>query len=199
VGDLAAAERLTAILLDLTEKHSLNSFHPFGLGFAGELSAARGNFVGVRLLRACLDGLRETLHRTFYVVFLGGLAKALAAIGNVEEGLITIDEALGRAEHNGEAWYVPELLRIKGEVLLSHREPNAIDAEDQFLRSLVWARREGALSWELRSATSLARLWRDQARTKEAHELLAPVYHRFTEGFDTVDVKGAKALLETLR
>jgi len=199
VGDLAAAERLTAILLDHTEKHSLDSFHPFGLGFAGELSATRGNFVvGVRLLRACLDGLRETLHRTFYVVFLGGLAKALAAIGNVEEGLITIDEALGRAEHNGEAWYMPELLRIKGEVLLQ-RKPNAIDAEDHFLRSLAWARRQGALSWELRSATSLARLWRDQARTKEAHELLAPVYHRFTEGFDTVDVKAAKALVESLR
>ena len=200
VGDLAAAERLTAILLDHTEKHSLDSFHPFGLGFAGELSATRGNFVvGVRLLRACLDGLRETLHRTFYVVFLGGLAKALAAIGDVEEGLATIDEALERAERNGEAWYMPELLRIKGEVLLSCREPNAIDAEDQFFQSLAWARRQGALSWELRSATSLARLWRDQARTKEAHELLAPVYDRFTEGFDTVDVKAAKALVESLR
>jgi predicted ATPase len=93
---------------------------------------------------------------------------------------------------------MPELLRIKGEVLLQ-RKPNAIDAEDHFLRSLAWARRQGALSWELRSATSLARLWRDQARTKEAHELLAPVYHRFTEGFDTVDVKAAKALVESLR
>jgi predicted ATPase len=200
VGDLAAAERLTAILLDHTEKHSLDSFHPFGLGFEGELSAIRGNFVAaVRLLRACLDGLRETLHRTFYVVFLGGLAKALAAIGNVEEGLITVDEALGRAEHNGEAWYMPELLRIKGEVLLQQREAKVIDAEDHFLRSLAWARRQGALSWELRSATSLARLWCAQARTKEAHELLAPVYHRFTAGFDTVDVKAAKALVESLR
>ena len=199
VGDLAAAERLTAILLDHTEKHSLDSFHPFGLGFAGELSAARGNFVvGVRLLRACLDGLREARFQTFYAVFLGGLAKSLAATGNVEEGLTTIDKALGGAERNGEAWYMPELLRIKGEVLLQ-REPNAIYAEDQFLRSLAWARRQGALSWELRSATSLARLWCDQARTTEAHELLAPVYHRFTEGFDTVDVKAAKALVESLR
>jgi predicted ATPase len=94
---------------------------------------------------------------------------------------------------------MPELLRIKGEVLLQQREPNAIVAEDQFLQSLAWARRQGALSWELRSATSLARLWRDQARTKEAHDLLAPVYHRFTEGFDTVDVKAAKALVESLR
>jgi predicted ATPase len=93
---------------------------------------------------------------------------------------------------------MPELLRIKGEVLLQ-RKPNARDAEDQFLQSVAWARRQGALSWELRSTTSLARLWRDQARTKEAHELLAPVYHRFTEGFDTVDVKAAKALVESLR
>jgi predicted ATPase len=200
VGDLAAAERSKAILLDLTEKHSLDSFYPFGLGFEGELSATRGNFVvGVRLLRACLDGLREARYQVLYVVFLGGLAKALAAIGDVEEGLATIDEALGRAARNGEAWYMPELLRIKGEVLLSRREPNAVDAEDQFLRSLAWARRVGALSWELRSAASLARLWRDQARTKEAHELLAPVFDRFTEGFDTVDLKAAKALVESLR
>jgi predicted ATPase len=199
VGDLAAAERSTAMLLDHAEKHSLDSHHPFGLGFEGELSATRGNFVvGVRLLRACLDGLREARFQTFYAVFLGGLAKALAATGNVEEGLTTIDKALGGAERNGEAWYMPELLRIKGEVLLQ-REPNAIYAEDQFLRSLAWARRQGALSWELRSATSLARLWCDQARTTEAHELLAPVYHRFTEGFDTVDVKAAKALVESLR
>ena len=117
----------------------------------------------------------------------------------VEGVLFGIAAPKGRAERNGEAWYMPELLRIKGEVLLSCREPNAIDAEDQFLRSLAWARRVGALSWELRSATSLARLWRDQARTNEAHELLAPVYDRFTEGFDTVDVKAAKALVESLR
>jgi predicted ATPase/DNA-binding winged helix-turn-helix (wHTH) protein len=200
LGDLAAAERSTAILLDHTEKHSLDSFHPLGLGFAGELSATRGDFVvGVRLLRACLDGLRDARFQTFYGVFLGDLAKAVAATGNVEEGLATIDEALGLAERSGEAWYMPELLRIKGEVLLSRREPNAIDAEDQFLQSLAWARRQGALSWELRSATSLARLWRDQARTKEAHDLLAPVYDQFTEGFDTVDVKAAKALVESLR
>jgi predicted ATPase len=93
---------------------------------------------------------------------------------------------------------MPELLRIKGEMLLQ-RKPNAIDAEGHFLRSLAWAGRQGALSWELRSATSLARLWRYQARTKEAHELLAPVYDRFTEGFDTVDLKAAKALVESLR
>jgi predicted ATPase/DNA-binding winged helix-turn-helix (wHTH) protein len=200
VGDLAAAERSTAILLDHAAKHSLDSHHPFGLGFEGELSATRGDFVvGVRLLRACLDGLREARFQTFYGVFLGSLAKAVAATGNVQKGLTTIEEALGLAERSGEKWYMPELLRIKGEVLLSRREPNAIDAEDQFLQSLAWARRQRALSWELRSATSLARLWRDQARTKEAHELLAPVYDRFTEGFDTVDVKAAKVLVESLR
>jgi predicted ATPase/DNA-binding winged helix-turn-helix (wHTH) protein len=200
VGDLAASERSTAMLLDHAERHSLDSHYPFGLGFEGELSATRGDFVlGVRLLRTCLDGLREARFQTFYGVFLGDLAKAVAATGNVEEGLATIDEALGFAERSGEAWYIPELLRIKGEVLLQQREPNAIDAEHQFLRSLAWARRQGALSWELRSTTSLARLWRDQARTKEAHELLAPVYHRFTEGLDAVDVKAAKVLVESVR
>jgi predicted ATPase len=109
-----------------------------------------------------------------------------------------IDEALGRAEHNEELWYMPELQRIKGELLLLLGEPGVTGAEDLFLRSLAGAHRLGALSWELRTAAGLARLRREQARTKEAHDLLAPIYRRFTEGFETTDLMAAKALLEAL-
>jgi predicted ATPase len=93
-----------------------------------------------------------------------------------------------------------ELLRVKGELLLLQCAPDAeLTAEDHFQQALDWSRRQKALSWELRSATSLARLWHQQHRTSQARELLAPVYRRFTEGFGTADLATAKALLESLR
>src|SRR5205823_2532044 len=99
-----------------------------------------------------------------------------------------------------ERWCVAELLRIKGELILSEGGPDAAEAaEDHFTQALDWARRQGALSWELRAATSLARLWRGQNRTKAAREILAPVYDRFTEGFETTDLNSAKLLLDGLR
>ena len=92
------------------------------------------------------------------------------------------------------------MLRVKGELILLRRAPGtAAAAEDHFQQALDWARRQGALSWELRAATSLARLWGDHDRIDEARELLAPMYDRFTEGFDTADLKAAKALLDTLQ
>jgi predicted ATPase len=104
-----------------------------------------------------------------------------------------------RSERTGERWLIAELLRVKGETLLWQGAPGAAAAaEGHFRQALDWARRQGALSWELRAATSLARLSRDQARSKQAYELLAPVYARFTEGFATADLKEAKRLLEEL-
>jgi predicted ATPase len=93
-----------------------------------------------------------------------------------------------------------ELLRIKGELLLLQgAQDAALTAEGHFQQALDWARRQGALSWELRAAISLARLLRDQRRSADALALLQPVYDRFTEGFDTADLKTAKALLDNLR
>jgi predicted ATPase len=93
-----------------------------------------------------------------------------------------------------------ELLRIKGELLRVQGAPGAAAAaEDHFRQALDWARRQGALSWELRAATSLARLWRDQDRPADAMALLQPVYDRFTEGFDTIDLQAAKALIDALQ
>ncbi len=199
VGDLAALERLTTSLLDHTEKHSLDNYHAYGLGFDGELQALRGDATaGVRLLRSCLDGLRKARHRVFYSVFLGALAKQLSAGGDAAEGLAMVNKALRLTERNDESWYMPEFLRIKGELLLLHSAPIATAAEDYFLRSLAWARRQEALSWELRAAISLARLRRRQARNEEARELLTPIYNQFTEVFETADLRQAKDLLEQL-
>ena len=118
--------------------------------------------------------------------------------GEVDEGLAAVDEALQRAERNEELWCMPEVLRIKGELQLLQSEAHAAVAEDSFLRSLDWARRQRALSWELRAAMSLARLWRDQGQRREAFDLLAAVHGRFTEGFRTSDLQTAKRLLDDL-
>ena len=147
-----------------------------------------------------LDELRKIGYVQRYPAFLGALAEGLARAGQGAEALAAIDEALALSERDEERWCVAELLRIKGELVLSEGGPDAAEAaEDHFRQALDWARRQGALSWELRAATSLARLWRDQNRTKAAREILAPVYDRFTEGFETTDLKAAKLLLDGLR
>src|SRR5262249_40818263 len=107
-------------------------------------------------------------------------------------------EALTFAETTGERWYEPELYRLKGELLLQQSAGNQSEAEACFHKALDIARTQQAKCFELRTATSLARLWQQQGKRQEAHDLLAPVYHWFTEGFDTLDFKDAKALLEAL-
>ena len=110
-----------------------------------------------------------------------------------------IDDAIERSKHRHEQWCLAELLRIKGEIVSRHGAPNAtVSAEDWFRRSLEHARRQSELSWELRTATSLARLQRGRGDIGAARGLLAPVYGRFTEGFGTADLKAAKLLLDEL-
>jgi predicted ATPase len=132
-------------------------------------------------------------------MFRGSLALALAQVGQVLKGLATIEEALAWTERTEELWVIAELLRIKGELLLLQgAQEAAARAEDHFRRALDWARRQGALSWELRGAASLSRLLRDQGRSADGIALLQPVYDRFTEGFDTADLKAAQELLDEL-
>jgi predicted ATPase len=127
------------------------------------------------------------------------MAEALGRPGQIADGLAAIDEAIERCERTEVHWVMSELLRVKGELLLLQRAPGAAtSAEDHFRQALDWARRQGALSFELRAATSLARLLRDQDRPADALALLQPVYDRFTEGLDTSDLKAAKAFLDAL-
>jgi predicted ATPase len=127
-------------------------------------------------------------------------AEGLGKAGQITDALDAIDDAIARAERTEELWQIAELLRVKGElVLLQDAAPQITAAEDYFQRALDWARRQGALSWELRGAARLARLLRDQGRFAEALALLQPVYDRFTEGFETADLKMAKALLDALQ
>jgi predicted ATPase len=109
-----------------------------------------------------------------------------------------MSEAMMAIETNKERWFEAEANRIAGQISLLSPEPNAAKAQGYFERALQIARQQQAKSWELRAAMSMARLWRDQGKPQQARELLAPVYGWFTEGFDTLDLKEAKALLEEL-
>jgi len=133
------------------------------------------------------------------VMFLTELAAGFARAGQIADGLAAAEQAIERAEQTEARWLFPESLRIRGALLLSQAATGtAAAAEDHFRQALDWARRQGALSWELRTASSLARLWRDQQRVTEARELLGSVYGRFTEGFATADLREARSLLQQL-
>jgi predicted ATPase/DNA-binding winged helix-turn-helix (wHTH) protein len=200
VGDLTLAERHVKALLDLSARHALELWNIGGRCFEGVLLVKRGEVgAGLELLRTAFARIPQNSFTLLYTSFLAEIADALGGDGKAAEGLSVIDEALARSERDEERWCVAELLRIKGELILREGAPQAATAaEEHFLHSLDWARRQGALSWELRCATSLARLWRDHARSDEARELLAPVYDRFTEGFATSDLRAAKDLIAEL-
>src|SRR5262249_52759818 len=151
----------------------------------------------LNILRAALNESSSATSHTRYDSFLGELAEALGKLSEIPRAFAVLDGAFERTERTGGRWYVAELLRIRGELLLFQAAEGAASAaEDQFRQALVCARQQGALSWELRSATSLARLLRDQGRPTEGIALLQQVYDRFTEGFNTTDLQSAKALLE---
>ena len=136
-----------------------------------------------------------TLNAPFYLLHL---ARAHAELGQLEAALRCIGEAMTAAETTKEKWCEAEIHRTAGEIALMSPEPDAAKAQAHFERAIAIARAQKAKSWELRAATSLARLWRDHGERQQARDLLAPVYGWFTEGFDTADLKEAKALLDEL-
>src|SRR5262249_37941678 len=121
-----------------------------------------------------------------------------ANLGNFDDAWRCISEAIAAVETTKERWWEPEVHRTAGEIALKSPNPDMQKAEACFERALEVARQQQAKSWELRAAMSLACLWRDQGKRDEARELLAPVYGWFTEGFDTRDLKEARALLDEL-
>jgi predicted ATPase/DNA-binding winged helix-turn-helix (wHTH) protein len=199
-GDLDTAERYGTMLLDHTERHPIRLWHVWARCFIGLVIAKRGDIdAGLRALRGGLQQAGEAKFLPRFLLLLGELAACLGNAGEIALGLETVDEALSRCKARDERWYLPELLRIKGEViLLQNAADAAATAEEHFRAAIDWAHRQDALSWELRTATSLARLWRDQYRPAEARDVLRPVYDRFTEGLMTTDLKQAKNLLEQL-
>jgi predicted ATPase len=200
VGDLVAADRYTAMLVHHAARHGADVWQTYGRCFTGMLRIKRGALdAGVPMLTAAVDDLRRARYVQYATAFLAALAEGFAGAGQAARGLAVADEALAALDASDERWIVAEVLRLKGELVLLHDAPDATAvAEDHFRQSLEWAGRQGALAWELRTAMSLARLRHRQRKTTEARKLLTAVYERFTEGFDTTDLVGAKTLLETL-
>jgi predicted ATPase len=129
---------------------------------------------------------------------LSYLAKAYSELNQFDEAWHRIGEAVKTVETTKEKWCEAEIRRIAGEIAMMSPEPDRVKAKAYFEHALRIAREQQAKSWELRAAMSLARLWRDQGKVQQARELLDPVYGWFTEGFDTRDLKEAKALLDEL-
>jgi predicted ATPase len=202
-GDLALAESYTDLLIDEATRYGLTVRRAFGHAYRGMLFVRRGDLrAGLPLLRGSIEELEKLKVTVAYRVFkfVGELAAALGRSGQVAEGLTTIDDAIDRSERAEELWIMPELLRVKGELLVLRDAPGAADeAEACFRKALDWAEGQNALSWQLRVATNLAQLLQCRGRTADAVASLAPVYDRFTEGFDTADLTAARALLDSLK
>ena len=153
---------------------------------------------GIEQLTQGLSALRATGAEINQSYFLALLAEAYSTLGQPETGLTMLTQALTHAATRGERWYESALYCLKGELLLQQSSHHQVDAEACFHHALEIARMQHAKSFELRTATSLARLWQQQGKRQEAHDLLAHVYSWFTEGLDTADLKNAKALLDAL-
>ena len=170
-----------------------------GMMFEGCVLASTGKASeAVEMLTAGSTEYRSTGATTFLTWFLSYLARAYGELGQFDDAWRCIGEVMTAVQTTKERWYEADLHRIAGEIALKSPKPDAAKAEAYFERALAVARQQQAKSWELRAAMSLARLWRDQGKVQQARELLAPVYGWFTEGFDTRDLKEAKALLEEL-
>ena len=198
IDDLVTAEDLLDRFIVHSKAHSLGPYLAVGAGYKGLLAVRRGNAIGgVETLQGALAQLHSAPYELLTAIFNISLVQGLVAIGHFAKATILIDETIRLVEATGEFSHMAELLRVKGNVLLSMDRPSG-DAEVCFTQSLEFSRHQGARAWELRTATDLAALWASQGRRDEARALLLPVFEQFTEGPDTADLKGAERLLTTL-
>ena len=170
-----------------------------GTMFEGCVLASTGKSSGaIERLTAGSIGYQSTGATTFMTWFLSYLTQAYVELGQFNDAWRRIGEMMTAVQTTNERWCEAQINRVAGEVALKSPAPDAMKAKAYFERALAVAREQQAKSWELRAAMSMARLWRDQGKPQQARELLAPVYGWFTEGFDTLDLKEAKALLDQL-
>jgi predicted ATPase len=183
----------------LAEQTDAPFWKAVGVGHRGCIFSLTGNFsVAVDLISSAVTVWRSTGATIWMPMYLPHLAKAYAGSAQFNDAWRCIREADTLIEATKERYWEAEVQRTAGEIALKSPEPDAAKAERHFQRALAVARQQLAKSWELRAAMSMARLWRDQGKREAARELLAPVYGWFTEGFETRDLKEAKALLEEL-
>jgi class 3 adenylate cyclase/predicted ATPase len=198
-GHYLAARSSVDELIALVEEKGALFWKIVAALLRGYLLALTGNAAeAIPILRANIAAWQANGTKMFMPLWLAYYARACADSGQLDLASRTIDEAIATVEATGERWIEPELYRIAGEHVLASTARDFAKAQAYFERALVVARAQQAKSWELRAATSMARLWRDQGRRDEARVLLAPVYGWFTEGFETLDLRNAKALLDSL-
>jgi predicted ATPase len=186
-------------LVALADEKSAAQWKALGMLMRGSVFALRGKASdAVQTITSGLMAYRSTGAIVWTPTFLLYLARAHAELGQFDEAWRRTTEAGAAVEATEERWYEAEVNRIAGEIALMSSKQDAARAEASFERALAVARQQQAKSWELRAAMSMARLWRDQGKPQQARELLAPVYGWFTEGFDTLDLREAKALLGEL-
>jgi predicted ATPase/DNA-binding winged helix-turn-helix (wHTH) protein len=181
------------------DRYSLAPYHAAGVGVKGELALRRGELgYGIQLLLRGLNALHAGRYELLTTELVSALSEGLALTGEFEEALTTIERAIEQAELHGRYFTMPELLRIKAEILTTMPGSDRRAAEACLLQSLEMSRRQGARAWDLRTSVDLATLWAAEERPEDARTLLRPVFAQFTEGFDTVDLKAAARVLETL-
>ena len=198
-GDLDAAERYGTDLLEHADRHAIRLWRLWAGGFTALVAAKRGDLdAGLALLHRELDRAGDARFLPRFLLLLGELAACLGAANEAGQGLAVVEENLARCKTRQELWYVPELLRIKGELMLKDNQPSPESSAEQcFREALQLAKQQGALFWELRSSLSLARFWIGQNRKAEARKVLTPVCG-LVEGLQIADMREAAALLDTL-
>jgi len=197
--DVAAARAYGNNCVALASEHGFAFWAAYGQILQGWADAQQGETTtGIARIRDGLAAAEATGARSGTPYHLALLAEALALAGKIEEGLAALDEALAKVAVSGAKGWDAEIHRLRGELTGRLPDPDPAKVEDSFRTAVAIAREQGTRGYELRAGTSLARLWAEQGRRGEARDLLAPVYAWFTEGFDTADLKEAKALLDEL-
>ena len=185
--------------MEMSAEQRNPTFLGFGMVYHGWAQAAQDQVEeGIAEVHQGITAFRATGARTWIPHFLGLQAETYARANRIDDGLASVAEALALADKTEQHCWQAELNRIKGELLLAASTNNHTEAENCFSQALDIARRQQAKSWELRAAVSLGHLWRQQGKVEEAHKMLSEIYGWFTEGFDTSDLKEAKALLDDL-
>jgi predicted ATPase len=198
-GELERAAEVIERLIAYAGRYSLAPYRAVGVALSGELAVMRDQVgAGLVLLRDALKTLHAERHHILITVFVSALAEGLRKTGQFDEALITINGAVARAASCEATFDLAELLRIKSEILAAMPRPDRTAAADCLMQSLAVARKQSALAWELRSATALARVRFANGNCDQARDTLAAVYGRFTEGFETADLRLARRLLHEL-
>jgi class 3 adenylate cyclase/predicted ATPase len=198
--DVLCVERLANENATISEEHGFPYFLAYCDVLLGWVAAHRGHGAdGIDRMRRGIAAATATGARLWESFFLGLVAEASALASELDQGIAELDQALARSTLSGVKWADAELHRLRGALICRLARPDPDGAERSFHAALSIAREQGTKGFELRAAMCMARLWRDQGKRQQAHDLLAPVYGWFTEGFDTLDLKQAKALLDELR